>query len=208
MRTFPPDTGKGPRGKNRARMNRVWMKRLDLHALGWVVTRDTCVEIARRALGRPPGMSPAALRETGQRWRAIHAADRADARETFSIGRSFAPPSKQHDQAVLAFVHALQTSRPDLYSERALRKRCLGGSANIILSLTFGAILASRTSPGIPIVGGAVLALFAIASWYLVTTIQLWRAHLLVKRISEIRRSADLVTQESLAESPDRLPEA
>jgi hypothetical protein len=39
-----------------------------------------------------------------------------------------------------------------------------------------------------------------------VTTIQLWRTHLLVKRISQLRISADLVTQGSPAQRADGLP--
>lgn len=165
------------------------MKRFDVRALGWVVTRDTCVEIARRALGRRSGMSPAALREMGQCWRAIHATDRADPPGAFSPGRTSTHQPKQRDQAVLAFVERLLALRPDLYSEQALRKRCVAGCAHAVVSLTLGAILASRAPSDIPIIGDAVLVLFAIASWYLVTTAQLWRAYLLVRRVNELRKT-------------------
>jgi hypothetical protein len=182
------------------------MKRLDLRALGWVVTRDTFVEIARRAVGRPPGMPTAALRELGARWRDIHAspiADKAGPIDAFLVGQPATPQSKQSDKTVIAFVDSLQHFRPDLYSEQALRKRCLSGCGHVIVSLAFGAILASFTSSDIPIIGDAALVLFVIASWYLVTTIQLWRTHLLVKRISQLRISADLVTRGSPARPAD-----
>lgn len=165
------------------------MKRLDLHALGWVVTRDTCVEIARRALGRPPRMSPAALREMGQRWRAIHAMDRADPPGASSPAQTSTRQAKERDQAVLAFVDGLLALRPDLYSEQALRKRCVAGCAHAVVSLALGAILASWTSSDISLIGDAVFVLFAIASWYLVTTAQLWRAYLLVRRVNELRKT-------------------
>ena len=165
------------------------MKRLDVRALGWVATRDTCVEIARRALGRRAGMSPAALREMGRHWRAIHAADRADPPGVFSPGRTSTRQAKERDQAVLAFVDGLLALRPDLYSEQALRKRCVAGCAHAIVSLALGAILTSRTPSDIPIIGDAVLVLFAIASWYLVTTAQIWRAYLLVRRVNELRKT-------------------
>jgi hypothetical protein len=185
------------------------MKRRDVRALGWVVTRDTCFEIARRALGHRRRMPTAALRELGARWRDIHAspiADKAGPIDTFLAGQPATPQSKQRDKMVIALVDSLQHFRPDLYSEQALRKRCLSGCGHVIVSLAFGAILASCASSEIQTIGDAALVLFAIASWYLVTTIQLWRTHLLVKRISQLRISADLVTQGSAAQSADGLP--
>src|ERR1700693_590698 len=75
--------------RRHARMKRRRMKRLDVRALGWVVTRDTCVEIVRRALGRPLGMPTAALRELATRWRDIHAppnVDKARPIDAFLVG--------------------------------------------------------------------------------------------------------------------------
>ena len=182
------------------------MKRLDLRALGWVVTRDTCSEIVRRALGRRPTMPTAAFRELGARWRAIHAphaADQAEPLHTFRVVQPPTPQSKQREKALIAFVDGLQTFRPDLYSEQALRNRCLSGCGHVIVSLAFGAILASWTSSDIPTIGDAALVLFAIASWNLVTTIQLWRVHLLVKRIGQFRRLPGLVTERPSAPPAD-----
>lgn len=180
-----------------------------MRALGWVVTRDTCVEIVRRVLGRRPAMPTAALRELGARWRDIHApriADKTGPIDAFLVGRAATPLSKRREKTVIAFVDSLQHFHPDLYSEQALRKRCLSRCGHVIVSLAFGAILASCTSSDIPTIGDAALVLFAIASWYLVTTIQLWRAYLLVKRISQLRISADLVTQGSPTQRADGLP--
>jgi hypothetical protein len=154
-------------------------------------------------------MPIAALRELGARWRDIHAppvADKAGPIDAFLLGQAATPKSKQRDKMVIAFVDCLQHFRPDLYSEQALRKRCLSGCGHVIVSLAFGAILASCTSSDIPTIGDAALVLFAIASWYLVTTIQLWRTYLLVKRVSQLRTSADLVTQGSPARPADGLP--
>jgi hypothetical protein len=154
-------------------------------------------------------MPTAALRELGTRWRDIHAppiADKARPLDAFLVGQATTPQSKQREKMVIAFVDSLQHFRPDLYSEQALRKRCLIGCGHVIVSLAFGAILASCTSSDIPTIGDAALVLFAIASWYLVTTIQLWRTHLLVKRISQLRISTDLVTQGSPAQTTDGLP--
>ena len=154
-------------------------------------------------------MPTAALRELGTRWRDVHAppiADNARPIDVFLVGQPATAQSKECDKTVIAFVDCLQHFRPDLYSEQALRKRCLNGWGHFIVSLAFGAILASFTSSDIPIIGDAALVLFAIASWYLATTIQLWRTHLLVKRISQLRISADLVTQGSPARPADGLP--
>jgi hypothetical protein len=154
-------------------------------------------------------MPTAAFRELRARWRDIHAspiADKAGPIDAFQLGQAATPQSRQRDKMVIALVDSLQHFRPDLYSEQALRKRCLSGCGYVIVSLAFGAILASWASSDIPTIGDAALVLFAIASWYLVTTIQLWRTHLLVKRISQLRISADLVTQGSAAQSADGLP--
>ena len=154
-------------------------------------------------------MPTAALRELGARWRDIHAspvADNAGPIHAFLVGQPATPQPKQCDKTVIAFVDSLQHFRPDLYSEQALRKRCLSGCGHVIVSLAFGAILASCPASDIPTIGDAALVLFAIASWCLVTTIQLWRTYLLVKRISRLRISADLVTQGSPARPADGLP--
>jgi hypothetical protein len=154
-------------------------------------------------------MPTAALRELGARWRDIHAspiADKAGPIDAFLVGQADTPRSKQRDRMVIAFVDSLQHFRPDLYSEQALRKRCLSGCGQVVVSLAFGAILASRTSSDIPTIGDAAVVLFVIASWYLATTIQLWRTYLLVKRISQLRISADLVSQGSPARPADGLP--
>src|ERR1700737_2593557 len=108
------------------------MKRRDVRALGWVVTRDACGEIARRVLGRRRRMPTAALRELGARWRDIQAspiADKAGPIDAFLVGQ----PATH--QTVIAFVDSLQHFRPDLYSEQAMRKRCLSGCGHVVVSL-------------------------------------------------------------------------
>jgi hypothetical protein len=172
------------------------MRRFDVRALGWVVTCATCSEIARRAFGRPPTMSTAAFRELGARWRAIHAASIADQsapRYAFLAAQRSTRQSKRRDDAVIAFVDSLQSFAPDLYSEQALRRRCLRACAYVIVSLALGAILASWAPPDMPSFRDASVVLFAMASWYIVAANQLWHAHLLVKRIGRCRKSTDAV---------------
>ncbi len=54
------------------------------------------------------------------------------------------------------------------------------------MGLALGSILASWTSTGAPAIGDAAVVLFAIASWYLLTTIQLWRAYRLVRQSNQL----------------------
>jgi len=87
-----------------------------------------------------------ALRELGTQWRDIHApriADKTGPIDAFLVGQAATPQSKQRDKMIIAFVDSLQHFRPDLYSEQALRKRCLSGCGHVVVSLAFGAILAS-----------------------------------------------------------------
>jgi hypothetical protein len=184
------------------------MTRLDVHSLGWIVTRDACAEIARILFGRPRRLSPAALAALGDCWRAVCASLRVDRRsrpDRLLIGRFATSLSMKSEQAVVDFVEQLIVCCPDLYSERALRTRCLSGFGQVITSLAFGTILACCASFDIAVVDDSAFVLFAIACWSLVTTIQLWRTHLLVKRISQYRGWPEhaQATQQSLAPHAD-----
>ncbi len=182
------------------------MNRRDVRALGWVVTRDACCEIARVALGGRRRLSLAALREVGARWRAIHASPTVDHSKplgTLLIGQLTDSLSKEQEKAVVEFVASLLACCPDLYSERALRNRCLSSCGQAIVSLAFGVILAHWTSSDIPIVGDSALVLFVIGCWSLVTTIQLWRTHRLVKRTIEFRGWLGPVPRGSSAQPDD-----
>jgi hypothetical protein len=194
------------RGQCRPTRCNARMNRRDVRALGWVVTGDACSEIARVALGSRRRMSLAALRELGGRWRAVHASPTADHPEPLGallIGQLTNSLSREHEKTAVEFVDSLRACCPDLYSERALRNRCLSSCGQAIVSLAFGVILAHWTSSDIPIVGDAALVMFVIACWSLVTTIQLWRTHRLVKRISEFRRLRRPVTHGSSAQPED-----
>ncbi len=166
------------------------MNRLDLRALGWVVTRDVCSEIARVALGGRRRIPLAALRELGVRWRAIHAsptANQATELHALLVGNFATSLSKQHEKAVGEFVDSLQACCPELYSEQALRHRFLNLCGQAVASCALGAILACWTSADIPIIGDSALVLFAMGCWSLVTAVQLWRTRHLVKRIGQFK---------------------
>jgi len=166
------------------------MNRLDVRALGWVVTRDALSEIAHVALGGRRRTPLATLGELGDRWRAVHASLAADQSEplvAFLVWGFTTSLSKQREKAVVEFVESLQACSPDLYSEQALRHRYLSSARQAIASCALGAILACWTPSDIPIIGDSAFILFAIACWSLMTTLQLLRTHHLVKRIIQSR---------------------
>jgi hypothetical protein len=71
------------------------------------------------------------------------------------------------------------------------RRRKASKRKNAAIALASGSTLASRTFAGTPVIGDAAVILFAVASWYAVTTMQLWRAYRLVKRSNPIATMAE-----------------
>ena len=179
------------------------MNRLDVRALGWVVTRDACSEVVRVALGRKRQMPIAALRALGDRWGAISIAPVAERRGPLELFLATSIPSER-EKAVLEFIEALRSSCPSLYSEQVLRQRSLNAFGQALASFALGVICAHWVSPDIPIVGDSALVLFAIACWSLVTAVQLWRTHGLVKQAREYRNLRGPVTHGALARHSDR----
>jgi hypothetical protein len=162
------------------------MNGFDVRALGWVVTRDVCSEMARTAFGGKPRMSPAVLRAMGDRWRALQAslgADRPWQLNMWVITPLARPLSKASEAAIAEFIDQLTARFPELYSEPALRSRWLKGCATVITSAAGGAVLAGFAPSDLPIIRDATLVMLAIAGWKSITTIQLWRTHRLVDRI-------------------------
>lgn len=160
------------------------MNTLDVRALGWVVTRDMCSEMARVALGRPRRMPRAAIERLREPWQAMvdaPATDHSSRLKAFLMVRVTTPVSQQREKAVVEFVGILQARFPDLYSEQALRHRCVNACGQATVSLALGVILACWISADIPIIGNAAPVLFAIACWSLVTAIQLCRVYRLVR---------------------------
>ena len=179
------------------------MNRLDVRALGWVVTRDACSEAVRVALGRERQISIAALRALGDHWRAISESPLAEGRGPLDLFLATSLPS-QREKAVLEFIEALRRSCPNLYSEQVLRQRSLNAFGQALASLALGVICGHWVSPDIPIVGDSALVLFAIACWSLAIAVQLWRTHRLVKQAREYRNLRGPVTQGALARHSDR----
>lgn len=160
------------------------MNGIDVRALGWVATRDICAEMARTAIGGRARISPAMLRELGDRWRAVQTSLQADRswRLNMSVIVPLATPlSKASETAIAEFVEQLAIRFPDRYRELALQRRWLNGCATFIASAAASAVLASIASSDIPIIGDAALVLLVMACWSFITTIQLWRTHRLVE---------------------------
>lgn len=167
------------------------MNGFDVRALGWVVTRDICSAMASTAFGGRPRMTPAMLRELGDRWRAVQESLRAERSLRLNMSAIVplaAPLSKASETAIAAFVDQLIACCPDLYSDLALRGRLLNGCATFIASVASSTGLAGLAPSDVSIIGDAVVALLAIACWSAITTIQLWRTHRLVERILQYHR--------------------
>ena len=179
------------------------MNRLDVRALGWVVTRDACSEAVRVALGRERQISISALRALGDRWRAASVSPVAEQRGPLDLFL-VTSLSKQREKAVLEFIETLQYSCPDLYSEQVLQRRYRTAFCQALASFALGVICAHWVSADIPIVGDSALVLFAIACWSLATAVQLWRTHRLVKQAREYRDLRGPVTHGALARQSDR----
>ena len=166
------------------------MNGFDLRAMGWVVTRDICAEMARTAFGGRPRMSPAVLGELRDRWRVVQSSVRADRSwrlNTSVIVPLATPLSKASETAIAELVDQLTACCPDLYSEPALRSRWLNGCATFIASAAAGAVLARLATSDSSIIGDAALVLLVIACWSSITTLQLWRTHRLVERLLQYR---------------------
>ena len=164
------------------------MNGFDVRALGWVVTRDVCSEIARTAFGGKPSMSPAMLRALGDRWgdlQASLAADRSWQLNMWVITPLARPLSKTSEAAIAEFIDQLIARFPELYGEPALRSRWLNGCATVIASAAVGAVLAGFAPTDISILHDATLVMLVVASWKSITTIQLWRTHRLVGRVRQ-----------------------
>ena len=164
------------------------MNGFDVRALGWVVTRDLCSEIARTAIGGRPRLSAAMHRELSDGWRAVQASLRAERYSWFNrsmVASVAAPLSKGSETAIAEFVNRLTAGFPDLYGEPALNNRWQGGCATAGVSAAASAILAGLASPDIPIFGDAAFVMGAIACWSSVSTLQLWRTRRLLEQIRQ-----------------------
>ena len=153
------------------------MNVLDVHAVGWVVTRDLRAESARRLLGCQPRLDRAALDDLGPLWARLINAVRDDQRRMDLAMRIVAPRhavlSPKSEDALAAFVAKLVAICPRLYARDALRARSFGACGRLIASFLCAVVSAQAASPELPLMGFASLAFFVVAFWSAATTFQL-----------------------------------
>jgi len=160
---------------------------IDTHAIGWIVTRDLCIEAARTFLGLQPRLERGGLEQLSTLWLRLASAVRADQR-TMSVTERILRPrrtplSKKSEEAMKAFAERLVASYPGLYGHQTLRNRCFGGCVQLIASFFCCLMVAHHASPEIPMLGWASLCFFLVGCWSLVATFQLFVACRLIDRL-------------------------
>ena len=163
------------------------MNRIDVQAIGWIVTRDLCSEGARAYLGLKPRLEKATLQELGRRWLNVEAAVKDDQMTMSLVTRIMWPRrallSKKSEEAMKAFLGKLVACSPGLYGHQALRGRCFGGCVHVMASFLCCLILGHHASAENSTLGLASLGFFLVACWSLVVAFQLSLAYRLVGRL-------------------------
>ncbi len=158
----------------------------DVRAIGWVVTRDACTDIARTLLGARREIAAEALQPLGDRWLTVRACLREDAHA--ATGNPLRPlattlPPRSQD-AVNDFVIHLVARCPQRYSEPNLRRRCLSAAAQAFVGIVGGTAAASFATPEHMFFDDVAVVLLLMACFSLTSTIQLWRTWRIVKRLA------------------------
>ncbi len=156
------------------------MNVFDMHAIGWVATRDLFSDSFRRLLGLAPRFDDAGLDRLAARWTALGVSVTDDQRAAGLVERLTRPRriplSARSVAALRAFVAELAAAAPSLYSRAALRERCLSRCVNFLGSLLCCIVLGRYASPALPSVGAAMAGFFVVACWSLGTAAQLFTA--------------------------------
>lgn len=164
---------------------------IDTHAVGWIVTRDLCIEAARTFLGLQPRLERAGLEQLSRLWLSLVSAVHADQRTMSFTERILRPRrtplSKKSEEAMKAFVQRLVAFYPGLYGHETLRGRCIGGCVQLIASCFCCLMVAHDASPEIPMLGWISLCFFLVGCWSLVATLQLLVAWRLIDRLGATR---------------------
>jgi hypothetical protein len=162
------------------------VNRFDVRAIGWVVTRDACAEIARALFGARRQVAVEALRSLGKRWLAVLACLREDAR--VASGNLLQPLrtalSPKSEEAVNDFVLHMVSCCPQRYSEPVLRGRCLSAAAQAFVGLVGGTTAGSFATPERMFFGDMAIVLLVMTCGSLISAIHLWRTYRIVKRLN------------------------
>jgi hypothetical protein len=171
----------------------------DVHAVGWVVTRDMCGEAARTFLCLEPRLERDALEPLAALWYRVVVATREDQSALDYATRLLEPRrtplSVRSEAAMRAFAGKLVEVCPRLYAHEALRRRCLGACGRLIASLLCFLLLAASASPAAPLLGLASVCFLLVACWSFATTSQLFAAYRLIGQL-RLERSNGCVAAE------------
>jgi len=165
----------------------AYVNGFDVHALGWIVTRDLLIELARTFVGFRPRLERAGLDGLASRWLRLNAAVLDDQRTRSWAEQLMSPRrvslSDKSMQALKAFVADLVAFCPRMYGYRALRGRCFAECIQLVASFLCGAVLAGYGSTDVPILARASLCFFVLGCWSFAVTVQLCVACRLVARL-------------------------
>lgn len=163
------------------------MTEFDLRALGWVVTRDACWEIARSLAGRTPRLPLAATRELAERWQTLHvaAAKTSGPLLTKIVSSSLLRPMSAETCAAAAdYLTSLSTWCPERYSLRAVRDRCRRACALTIAGIGGSMVFGALAAPAYPLTADVAVVLFAMGAWHLTTFVQLCSVRKLISQLA------------------------
>ena len=163
------------------------MNGFDVQAIGWIVTRDLCTELARALLGLRPRLERAALEKLASRWLSLNAAVLDDQRTRSYAAQILWPRrirlSERSEAAMKAFIAELVAFSPRMYGYQGLRGRCFGECVQLVASFLCSVMLGHYGSTDIPTLGQASLGFFLLGCWSFAVTVQLYGACRLVGRL-------------------------
>jgi hypothetical protein len=156
----------------------------DVHAVGWLVTRDLSCHAACALLGLRPAIAKATLEGLWSQWRDVTRMvdeDLAAGGYGARVLQAGATPLSRHSEAAMReFFRRLVAFRSDKYAASALRGRCAAASLQMLASFLCCVVLNSYAAEN-PTFDQAALAFLLVGCWYLMTGLQLFRAHRLTR---------------------------
>ena len=159
------------------------MNRFDVQTIGWVVTRDVCVEATRLALGARPRTRPATVARLARAWMQVR---RSMVTDHFAESRTGFFLSTLSEEAVSAFLRVLISSYPGMYSIRALRDRCVRTVVRGIACVACVYVIEHYSAESNPIAGAALVMFYLTGSWSAIDLVQLLRAYVLIAHLPPI----------------------
>jgi hypothetical protein len=164
----------------------------DVRAIGWVFTRDACLDAIRGTLHGTRWIDRQQLAGLARQWSAIGKAS-ADSPQVVVADDTLwrAPRVGTGVSAALeAFVLKLVEACPERYSLGALRQRRRTSLAQSVIGIG-GSVLVGQAAPGPDtFVANIALVLLVMGGWSVATTLQLSRVCGIVERLVRDTRTA------------------